>query len=84
MYNFFTLFFRSIIITSNTYGEDQTYINRQRSDTTLMSEEKLRDDFLDSQPDTSRRPTVAALNVRFFAEKPHVAIEVMGISPTSL
>ena len=49
-----------------------------------MSEEKLRDDFLDSQPDTSRRPTVAALNVRFFAEEPCVEVEVKGISLTSL
>ena len=49
-----------------------------------MIDEKQLVDFLDLHPDTSRRPTVAALNVRFFAEKPHVEIEVKGISPTSL
>ena len=51
---------------------------------TTKSDEKQQDDFLDLHPDTSRRPTVVALNIRFFAEKPHVDIEVKGISLTSL
>ena len=49
-----------------------------------MSDEKKQVDFLDLNPDISSRPTVAALNVRFFAEKPHVEIDVKCISPTLL
>ena len=48
-----------------------------------MSDEKKQVDFLDLHPDTSRRLTMAALNVRFFAEKPCVKVEVKGISLTS-
>ena len=55
-----------------------------QNNSTPMSDEKKQVDFLDLHPDTSRRPTVAALNVRFFAEKSHVEIEVKCISPTSL
>ena len=50
---------------------------------TPMSDEKKQVDFLDFHPDASRRPTVAALNVRFFTEKPNVEILVKCISPRS-
>merc|ERR1712083_1290881 len=52
---------RSIIITSNTYGGEPSYINRQRSETTLISNDKLEDEFgtqefLNPLTDTNRRP----------------------------
>ena len=96
---FFHSFYRSIIITSNTYGETAAF-DRKRSESTNseMSGGKITDEgFINSQVVTSqhsknssncpqiqnqKRSTVAAIKVRFFAEKPHVEIEVNDDSPT--
>ena len=91
---FFILFFRSIIITSNTYGETAAY-DRKRSESTYSetSGGKIpEEEFIDSkhsknssncpQVQNQKRSTVAAIKVRFFAEKPHVEIEVNDNSPT--
>jgi hypothetical protein len=97
---FFHSFYRSIIITSNTYGETAAY-DRKRSESTYSetSGGKIpEEEFIDSQVVTSqhsskkssncpqiqnqKRSTVAAIKVRFFAEKPHVEIEVNDNSPT--
>ena len=96
---FFHSFCRSIIITSNTYGETSAY-DRKRSESTYSetSGGKIpEEEFIDSPVVTSqhsknssncpqiqnqKRSTVAAIKVRFFAEKPHVEIEVNDNSPT--
>ena len=98
---FFYSFCRSIIITSNTYGETAAY-DRKRSESTYSetSGGKIpEEEFIDSKGVTSsqhsskkssncpqiqnqKRSTVAAIKVRFFAEKPHVEIEVNDNSPT--
>jgi hypothetical protein len=91
---FFYSFCRSIIITSNTYGETAAY-DRKRSESTYSetSGGKIpEEEFIDSQHSKNlsncpqiqkqKRSTVAAIKVRFFAEKPHVEIEVNDNSPT--
>ena len=98
---FFYSFFRSIIITSNTFGETAAY-DRKRSESTYSETsggKNPEEEFIDSQVVTSsqhsknssncgpqiqnqKRSTVAAIKVRFFAEKPHVEIEVNENSPT--
>ena len=97
---FFHSFYRSIIITSNTYGETAAYDKRRKSESTYseISGGKIpEEEFIDTQVVTSqhskkssncpqiqnqKRSTVAAIKVRFFAEKPHVEIEVNDNSPT--
>ena len=82
---------------SNTYGETAAY-GRKRSESTYSetSGGKIpEEEFIDSPvvtsqhsknssncPQIQKRSTVAAIKVRFFAEKPHVEIEVNDNSPT--